>query len=268
MGSIPSSGTNTVVRCLSFHATYRCRNSGDCCTSRWPIPIEADALARARAAFVNGPHVDDPRDGSPALLPINARGCAFHNAETHRCEIHTAIGHDALPLACRQFPRVSVIYPRGVSVALSCYCPTALEMLETFTGEIAIVDNPLAFPPGGEYVGLDARASLPPALCPDVLMDWDSWREWEHLSVALCNLDETPRQILARLSVAVEAVRTWRPGDAELMDRVREAHAQARTAHPARALEPVMYLYWGERSGTRRDGQASLVVARVRRVSQ
>ena len=33
--------------------------------------------------------------------------------------------------------------------------------------------------------------------------------------------------------MAVEAVRTWRPGDGELIDRVREAHARARTAPPA-----------------------------------
>jgi hypothetical protein len=128
---------------------------------------------------------------------------------------------------------VPVIDPRGVSVALSCYCPTALEMLNTFTGEIAIVENPPAFPPGGEYAGLDARTSLPPALCPNVLMDWDSWWEWERLSVELCNLDETPRQILARLSVAVETVRTWRPGDGKLMNRARDAHARARAVSPS-----------------------------------
>ena len=38
--------SGVTVRCLSFHATYRCRHSGDCCTARWPIPIEPDALAR------------------------------------------------------------------------------------------------------------------------------------------------------------------------------------------------------------------------------
>ena len=201
------SGSGAAVRCLSFHATYRCRNSGDCCTSRWPIP-----------------------DDKGGFLPLNARGCAFHNAEAHRCEIHAALGHDALPLACRQFPRVSVNDPRGVSVALSCYCPTALGMLETLTGEIAIVENAPAFPPAGEYVGLDARASLPPALRPDVLMDWDSWWEWERRSVGLCNRDETLRQILRRLSAAVEHVRTWRPGQGELIDRVREAFVTATTS--------------------------------------
>ena len=158
---------------------------------------------------------------------MTARGCAFHNAETHRCEIHAAHGHDRLPLACRQFPRVSVTDPRGASVTLSHYCPTALERLGSAPGDITIVEHPPAFPAHGEYVGLDARASLPPALCPDMLMDWHSWWEWERLSVELCNLDETPQQILVRLSDAVETARSWRPGDGELIDRVREAHERA-----------------------------------------
>jgi hypothetical protein len=216
---------------LSVHAAYRCRHSGDCCTSRWPIPIEADSLARVRAAFVNGPRIDDAGELAPAFLPLNERGCAFHDAVTHRCEIHAALGHDALPLACRQFPRVSLTDPRGASVTLSHYCPTALALVDTFDGDIAIVDNAAAFPAAGEYVGLDARMSLPPALCPDVLMDWDSWWEWERLSVELCNLDQSSRHIVERLSMAVELARTWRPAQGgELIDRVREAHEAARTS--------------------------------------
>ena len=199
-----------MTRSLSFHADYRCQNSGDCCTAQWPIA-----------------------DDEGGLLPRDAHGCAFHNAGLHRCEVHAAHGHDALPLACRQFPRVTITDPRGVSVALSCYCPTARGMLDTFTGDITIVENPTAFPERGEYVGLDARTSLPPALCPNVLMDWDSWWEWERLSVELWNLSEPPRQILDRLSIAVEAIRTWRPGQGELIDRVHEAHESARTLHHA-----------------------------------
>jgi hypothetical protein len=196
----------TMVRCLSVHANYRCQHSGDCCTSGWPIP-----------------------DDKGGLLPMTAHGCAFHNAGLHRCEIHAADGHDALPLACRQFPRVTVQDPRGVSVTLSHYCPTARGLLSTYAGPVTVVDDAPAFPADGEYVGLDARASLPPSLCPDVLMDWESWWEWECLSVELCNLNETPRQIVARLSVAVEHVRMWRPGQGELIDRVHEAFRTALT---------------------------------------
>ena len=165
------------------------------------------------------------------------RGCAFHNAAAQQCEIHALRGHDALPLACRQFPRVSILEPRGVAITLSCYCPTARAMLSIAHQSIdaqtvTIVENPRAFPSSGEYEGLDARTSLPPALCPNVLMDWDSWFEWERLSFELWNLDEPLRQILDRLSVAVESVRTWRPGQGELLTRVQEAHTRARSLAP------------------------------------
>lgn len=85
-----------------------------------------------------------------------------------------ALGHDALPLACRQFPRVTVLDPRGASVTLSHYCPTAAGLLKD-DGPVAIEINGATFPPGGEYVGLDAQDALPPLLCRDVLMDWESW---------------------------------------------------------------------------------------------
>lgn len=222
------------VRCLSFHARYRCAHSGECCTAGWPIPIETDALARVRAHFSDATM---RIAGHVTLLPVTYRGCAFHDAAAHRCTIHLALDHDALPLACRQFPRVIVHDPRGVSVALSCYCPTARGLLDT-ASPIAIVDDAPAFPRECEYVGLDARTALPPALCPDVLMDWDSWWEWERLSVDLWNLDEPLRDILARLTVAVEHARTWRPGQGELLDRVREAQTLARSTARTHIPDP------------------------------
>ena len=38
-----------------------------------------------------------------------------------------------------------------------------------------VVLNPAAFPPTGEYIGLDARTALPPLLRPGMLLDWESW---------------------------------------------------------------------------------------------
>jgi hypothetical protein len=183
------------VRALSFHAAYACRHRGACCTARWPIPS---------------------RSGD--LLPRTERGCVFHHA--HRCSIQATSGHDALPVACQQFPRVSVIDPRGASVTLSCFCPTALSMLDEFDGPIAVVEQS-----GRAPEGLDARTSLPPALRPDVLMDWESWWEFERLAVEEFNRDDTPRQILGRLSAIVEEIRTWKPGEGPLIDRVHAAFA-------------------------------------------
>lgn len=42
------------VFCLSTHATYRCRHSGACCSSRWAIPVEAPLYRRLTAALADG----------------------------------------------------------------------------------------------------------------------------------------------------------------------------------------------------------------------
>jgi hypothetical protein len=143
------------------------------------------------------------------------------------------LGHDALPLACRQFPRVSITDPRGVSVALSHYCPTAAALLDDDEPVAIAIDAP-SFPPSAEYVGLDATTSLPPLLRPDMLMDWESWWEWERLSVdIIANSDDDPARSLARLGHAVEHVRPWLPADGALIDRVRESFDHARRSRIA-----------------------------------
>jgi hypothetical protein len=154
------------------------------------------------------------------LVPTDEHGCVFHDAERRRCRIQTSHGHDALPIACQQFPRVSVIDPRGASVTLSCFCPTALSMLDESDSPIAIINHQSAIATMPE--GLDAHHGLPPALRPDLLMDWESWWEFERLAVDQFNRDETPREIITRLRAVVEDLRTWKPGEGELIDRVHE----------------------------------------------
>jgi hypothetical protein len=215
---------------LSFHASYRCQERGVCCTSGWPIDIDDAARGRVDAAVARGdiatsrpPFVRGDVAGAPAILALVDRACVFHRDRPHeRCEIHRVLGHAALPLACRQFPRISVQDPRGTSITLSHYCPTAASRLED-DGPIAVVDDAPAFPRDGEYVGLDARTSLPPRLRPDMLMDWESWWEWERLSVDAIAQARTASTALVRLHGAVEHARTWRPIDGPLIDRVRAA---------------------------------------------
>ncbi len=209
------------IRVLAFHAAYRCRNSGVCCTSDWPIPIETDRLGRMQAALARGrlrpvqrpeaaPFVylpDAPAD-TPAILARCGGACVFHEP-AGRCAIHTALDHDALPLACRQFPRVSVADPRGVSVTLSHYCPTAAARLgdRHSDGETLLI-NPATFPPDGEYVGLDATTSLPPLLRPGHLMDWDSWWGFEQLSIdALLGAGKDAVEAVAHVRRNVESLR-------------------------------------------------------------
>lgn len=231
-------------RCLSFHAAYRCGRTGVCCSSNWPIPVEADRLARLRAAIATGalrapvgengsgwlarPAPARGEEGEiPAVLASRAGRCVFLDSQQeHRCRIQSVLGHDALPLACRQFPRVCVLDARGVSVVLSNYCPTAAALLST-AGPVSIVDSPLAFPDSGEYVGLDARTGWPPILRPGVLMDWPSWWEFERRAVDfIANIATSAEAAMAGIREATERTRSWSPDDGPLLHRVRTAFDQ------------------------------------------
>ena len=226
------------VRVLSFHAPYRCHNSGACCTASWPIPVEADRLTRLRIELATGAlkppvpgapspfqMVPDAPPETPALLAVHHGRCVFHDP-AGSCEIHKAIGHDALPLACRQFPRVCVTDPRGVSVTLSHYCPTAAGLLQrdSIPGGPAILTNANGFPPRAEYVGLDAAHALPPLLRPGMLMDWESWWEIERLAVELLlGRGRDAAEALAFVRDAVEIISGWSPGPRTLIEQVHRA---------------------------------------------
>lgn len=233
----------TTTRVLSMHAAYGCAESGACCTSAWPIPIEADRLEHATRALAAGTIDVAPARpvflwptgapaATPAIVATENDACVFYRPTgAARCGLHRSLGHDALPLACRQFPRLSVIDPRGVSITLSHYCPTAAALLDA-TGALTVIENPRAFPADGEYVGLDVREALPPALRPDMLMDWESWWLWESEAIALIAAQLDAQQAMARLFVAVERVRSWSPGSDMLQARVTSAVEAARTTAP------------------------------------
>jgi len=112
-------------------------------------------------------------------------------------------------------------------VTLSHYCPTAASLLDADVGAEARqptlqVDAP-AFPPNGEYIGLDARDALPPLVRPGMLMDWEAWWECERLAVDLLMFADHPHDALARLRAAVQDLGSWSPADGPLLDRVRSA---------------------------------------------
>jgi Fe-S-cluster containining protein len=223
-----------MVRVLSFHASYVCQEQGACCTSDWPIEIEAEPLDRACRAMRSGhlggspetcfEPVDVTHDAGPTLLVRRDNRCVFlSRRERHRCDLHHALGHSALPLACRQFPRVSLLHPGGASVTLSHFCPTAAALLVGPPGAIRIVSDAARFPAAAEYVGLDARSALPPLLRPDMLMDWEAWYRWEELSIAVIDEATSPHAALCRLGQVVEVARTWRPGDGALVRHLERA---------------------------------------------
>jgi hypothetical protein len=223
-----------IVRCLSFHASYRCANTGVCCSSGWPIGVEPDrsaliAEAHATAILATNkglaPFVVD-RDAPPELgtsLNHDHGLCVFRDRDARECRVHSVFGHGALPLACRQFPRVSLIDPRGVSVTLSHYCPTAESLLNR-DAPVSIRADSMAFPADGEYVGLDARTEWPPLLRPGLLMDWEAVSLWEEHAVTLLTDDQFPLALrLSCLAGAVDAVSDWTPSDGPLGRRIDAA---------------------------------------------
>jgi hypothetical protein len=155
------------------------------------------------------------------LLP-DARGrCAFFETDGgHACAIHRRLGHDALPVSCRLFPRVCLLTPRGVSITLSHYCPTAAALLFAADGPPAIVEDAPAFPPSAAYEGLDARAAAPPLLRPGVFLGWDAHARFERHAVAtLGALDAaTPEDALGRLAADAERLRAWTVHDGAFDD--------------------------------------------------
>jgi hypothetical protein len=148
-----------------------------------------------------------------ALATDAAGGCVFlEGGRRGRCAVHRRLGEDALPSACRQFPRVVTLTPLGVSVTLSHYCPTAAGMLFADDPALRVLVDPPGFPPSWPYAGLDAREALPPLLRPGVLMDWPSLELWEGFAVSVLGDERlSPEGALDVLASAVEQARRWTP---------------------------------------------------------
>ena len=219
----------TRIHALSVHADYRCQHSGACCTSGWPIPIESETheglkeaidrarleLPRATSCSLPFVSVDDaPRD-TPVVAAAEPDGaCAFYDSARRRCAIHRQLGPAMLPVACQQFPRVSLLDGRGLFVNLSHYCPTAADQLFRDDAPLEIVEAPAAFPPDFLYDPLDARSALPPLLKPGVLLDLETYARWERTAVGLLAREGArPERAVAEIAAFTEALRTWKPGE-------------------------------------------------------
>lgn len=210
-----------IVRSLSFHSTYRCRNTGVCCSSGWEIAVEDEVQIRLTSLFAidskglpNGPNgfrlMADPPAGCRSSLRTTQpqRACWFRDEEARACAIHRAYGEAALPSACRQFPRVCVLEPDGVSVSLSHYCPTAAALLFDEPAPFRLVEFPRAFPADWPFEGLDARGAYPPFLRPGVLLGFDGLRALEEQAVAV--LSRGPLWCaLNTIDAAIERARGW-----------------------------------------------------------
>ena len=232
--------------CLSIHARYRCAHSGVCCTAGWPIPAEPpliDVLRRgglgpawtADRAFKE----DEGPDGRFQVLQTkDGHACVFLEADRQRCGVHRQAGEDVLPVACRNFPRVTLLDRRGTFITLSHFCPTAAALLLD-DREIAIVEAPAALSLNGAAEGLDATAVLPPLLRPGMLTDPDGYGSWEREAVATFNdRNRGARAALAVIAAATDDVRAWQPGGDSLATRVSDAFHRARNGPAPPGAEP------------------------------
>jgi hypothetical protein len=215
---------------LSVHADYACRHAGACCTAGWRIPVDRaceDRLMAARLARTTEGGAPFERDASDTVIALASDGaCAFFERPTQDtpplCAVHRVLGHDALPSACRHFPRVAVTDDAGTFVTLSHYCPTAAVMLfGSDEALLSIVEAPDAFHPVTEYEGLDARGALPPLLRPGMLSDLESHHEWERHAVRVfANAMHTPESALEQLTCDADTLRAWLPAHGSLGDRL------------------------------------------------
>lgn len=215
--------TMPVVRALSFHSSYRCQNTGVCCSSGWEIAVEEEVqvrltslLARSPGRLPNGPNgfrpMPDPPSGCRSSLKVleSTGACWFRDEPERSCAIHRVHGESALPSACRQFPRVCVLEPDCVSVSLTHYCPTAAGLLFDDRADFRLVSAPRAFPADWPFEGLDARGAYSPLLRPGVLLGFDGLRVLEEQAVA--GLSRGPLwSALASIETAVERARSWTP---------------------------------------------------------
>ena len=213
---------------LSIHADYRCGQTGLCCTTPWDVPVEPAAFQAIETARRDGrlpvaqPFAGDtPPSRYRAVLRRDGDGaCACLDRHTRLCTVHGLVGEEALPTACRLFPRIARTDALGTVVTLSHYCPTAARMLLRDDVPLAVVEAPPAFPTG-DYDGLVAD-DLPPLLHPRMLMGYDDYAAWESHAVSVCASAPTVWTALATLARDAERMRTWRPGGVTLMGRLED----------------------------------------------
>lgn len=247
------------VYALSFHADYKCRHSGACCTADWDVPVElpiyrsledavtAGRLQVAPAASPLAPFIVEPDlpDDAAAMIERTDRGdCVFFERGTHLCVVHRDMGESALPATCRHFPRVAVRDTRGTFITLSHFCPTAAGMLFRDDVETRIVEGPPAFPPM-DYDGLVvADEDLPPLLGPRMLMDGEGYTAWERHMVARCSDGDTlPESVMATLWRDARILRRWTPETQPLAAAVAALPSEPAVASEHANLETSLAAY-------------------------
>jgi hypothetical protein len=228
------------ARCLSFHAPYRCRHTGECCRAGWDVEVEPHIVEAVRTGrvfpVISTPNPFERLEEGDGVAPsrTNSGDCGFHN--NNRCSLQECGSEAMLPSACRHFPRVFLRDARGLLMTLSHFCPTAASLLFEKANEVAIVDAPDALMIAEPIEGLDAREALPPLVRPGLLADVDGYGAWEETVVRTIIDADTVEAGLASIEAATERVRAWEPPHGALADAVASAFADA----PRAAYDPAL----------------------------
>ena len=240
---------------LDIHARYQCRHAGACCQN-WAVPAEPEVVAIVEARQLRRRGVTGtlflaggPEHATWTVARDERDDCVFFERDAGRlCVIHRDAGIDALPSACRHFPRKVLQEAAGTYVSLSHFCPTAARLLLT-TGGLRVVTArpPLELPPPVE--GLDAVDALPPLVRPGLLCDVAGYRAWEEAGVAtFARPDLTWQQALDVIAAATEIVRDRQARAVPLVELVPVAFERARATDGedsgghTRALEAISRL--------------------------
>lgn len=249
--------------CLTLHAGYRCRHTGECCRN-WTVAAEPHVRAAVetrqirRSGFDGALFVPAVNHAERFSVARDTDGnCVFFDRDRGRlCVIHESGGPEALPTACRHFPRMILRDARGIFISLSHFCPTAAAMLlDADPLEIVEAAPPLRLQEPME--GLSALGALPPLVRPGVLSDLEGYAAWERACLmTFARPDLGSQDALDHVADATERVRSWRPGTCTLSEHVHTAFREARHERGAdprahgRALRTLRSLS----SGDARDG--------------
>ena len=173
---------------------FECRSCARCCTEQHLLgPVtraERDAIVAGFTKLGDSAGADPsnfvplPTQGGPPTFRLRPRGgrCSFLDP-SNRCRIHSELGEDTKPSACRQFPFRAVKTPIGWDVGLAMSCPT-----------VSRGEGPDPRPEARRTVGAlrvlrgDGLREIPAtvSLTPRRTVDFGTYRTWE--SEALRNL--------------------------------------------------------------------------------
>jgi hypothetical protein len=134
---------------------------------------------------------------------------------------------------------------RGTFVSLSHFCPTAAALLFAPGPPAAVIAAPPSLVHVGPLDGLDARGAWPPLLRPGVLMDLDSYDDWERRGVELLTREGVaPHAALTALDHVAARIAAWTPGEEPLAHRVQDTFATTAPSTTELGVDDVAVKRW------------------------